>query len=206
MKNKVKKIVLIIVLIIILIGIFFLIINSSSGKKEQKVTIADNINKNQEVNNETKNENIKKELKKTKIIEHDDGIEYSISDEEITPEIIVGDNYFGTQIADMSLNFDQYDGKTIEIEGLYFQNPLENIVYTFVGRYSISSICPTCPPGYSYFEYEWHGDEQIPLSDSETWIKIKGILRKGFDGSEYYYIDAQSIEVMNEKGLETVSN
>lgn len=102
----------------------------------------------------------------------------------------------------MSLNFDQYEGKTIEIEGLYF----ENAPFTFVGRYSTSNMCPTCPTGYSYFEYEWHGDENFDLTDSENWIKVVGTLKKGFDDVEYYYIDAQSISLMNEKGVETVEN
>ena len=67
-------------------------------------------------------------------------------------------------------------------------------------------MCPTCPTGYSYFEYEWHGDENFDLTDSENWIKVVGTLKKGFDDVEYYYIDAQSISLMNEKGVETVEN
>lgn len=67
-------------------------------------------------------------------------------------------------------------------------------------------MCPNCPTGYSYFEYEWNGDKEIPAEVEESWIKVKGTLKRGNDGEEYYYIDVAEIEVMNQKGLETVSN
>jgi len=205
MKNKFKKIGLIIALIIIIVGIVFVVVNSSSGKKEEKTSVANSISKVTGESDNIEIENTSRETKATTVTTLSDGVKYSVTDEEIAPEVVLGDNYFDTQIADINFNFDQYENKTIEIEGLYFENPFEDTVYTFVGRYSISNMCPTCPAGYSYFEYEWHGDE-ISLTDSDTWIKIIGTLKKGFDGVEYYYIDAQSIEVMNEKGLETVSN
>lgn len=222
-KNILKKVGLIIVLIVIIIGIVFVVKNSSSGKKEEK-----NNNSSTEINKPSKSEkksdneeqeeqeqevqeqeiqeqeileeNIEK--RPTTVTELEDGVKYSVVDEEIKPEIVVGDNYFDTQITDFSLNFDQYEGKTVEIEGLYF----ENLPYTFVGRYSTSNICPTCPTGYSFFEYEWKGDNELSLTDSENWIKIIGTFKRGNDGEEYYYIDVASIELMNEKGIETVSN
>lgn len=210
MENKsiVKKIGLIAVLVVIVVAIIFVIVNASSGKKEAKTgnvdvapvsksAGAENSVENNEVENTTNED--KKAVTKEVL---EDGTVYSITGEEITPEIVVGDNYFDTQIADMNLNFNQYEGKTIEIEGLYFiNNP-----YTFVGRYSLSNICPDCPAGYSYFEYEWNGEEIPELKDEETWIKLVGTLRKGNDGMEYYYIDVASLAVMNEKGLDTVSN
>lgn len=215
MENKklLKKIGLIAVLVVIIIGIIFVIVNSSSGKKEEKTNSnTATISKVSSQENTTKNEvqeeiveNVVEEELETKSVtktELSDGVKYSVTDEEIKPEIILGDNYFDTQISDINLNFEQYEGKTIEIEGLYF----ENTPYTFVGRYSTSNMCPTCPTGYSYFEYEWHGDENFELSDSENWIKVVGTLKRGFDGEEYYYIDAQSISLMNEKGVDTVSN
>ena len=210
-KNILKKVGLIIVLIVIIIGIVFVVSNSSSGKKEGKInnnsteinkpSKSDNEEQEQEVQEqEILEENIEK--RPTTVTELEDGVKYSVVDEEIKPEIVVGDNYFDTQITDFSLNFDQYEGKTVEIEGLYF----ENLPYTFVGRYSTSNICPTCPTGYSFFEYEWKGDNELSLTDSENWIKIIGTFKRGNDGEEYYYIDVASIELMNEKGIETVSN
>ena len=212
-KSMLKKLGLIAVLVVIIIGIIFVIVNSSSGKKEEKtnsntatiskVSSQENTTKN-EVQEEIVEKVVEEELETKNVIktELSDGVKYSITDKEIKPEIVLGDNYFDTQISDINLNFDQYEGKTIEIEGLYF----ENTPYTFVGRYSTSNMCPTCPTGYAYFEYQWSGDEKLELTDSENWIKVVGTLKRGFDEVEYYYIDAQSIELMNEKGLDTVEN
>lgn len=211
MKNNkiIKKVFLVILLLLIISAIIFVIINSSLGKKEKKSN-SSGVNKITQANNEkvlqeNSNQdsvNQKDELKKVKIEKLDDGIKYSINDKINMPDIVIGDNYFGTQISDISMNFSQYEGKTIEIEGLYF----ENTPYTFVGRFSTSTVCVDCPVGYSYFEFEWSGDEKLPVTDSESWLKIIGTLKKGNDGTEYYYIDVANVEIMNEKGLETVSN
>ena len=213
-KSILKKVGLIAILVVIVIAIAFVIINSSSGKKEEKastknasvskVSQSENTSEENIVENTTEDSVVveEKEIKTATVTELEDGTKYSVTDEEITPEIVIGDNYFGTQLADINMNFDQYEGKTIEIEGLYF----ENMDYTFVGRYSTSNVCPTCPTGYSYFEYEWHGDKKLPVADSENWLKVVGTLEKGYDGVEYYYIDVANVEIMNEKGIDTVSN
>ena len=212
MNEKLKKVVLIIILIAIIIGVALVIVNSSSGKKEAKTSTKSSTvekvaqsDENSEKDVTEGNEIIEveeKEVKPATVTELTDGTKYSVTDEEITPEIVIGDNYFGTQLADINMNFAQYEGKTIEIEGLYF----ENMDYTFVGRYSTSNVCPTCPTGFSYFEYEWNGDKELPVKDSENWLKVIGTLKKGNDGVEYYYIDVANVEIMNEKGIDTVSN
>ena len=138
----------------------------------------------------------------TKITDTEGGTLYSIRD-NVNPDIVMGDNYFDTQIADFYNNFNSYKGKIVEIEGFV----LNNYPYTFCGRYSESQLCPNCPVGYSYFEYEWHGDEKLEFEDETTWVKIKGELKEGNDGESYYYIDAYNIEVMDEWGkVPTVVN
>ena len=212
-KKLLKKVGLIIILIAIIGVISFVIMNSSSGKKEDKTPLNTSVLKGDIEENKDKNENMKQTDSTIQQPEKSEGLEviktdlgngtrYSLSTAEIKPDIVLGDNYFDTQVRDINLNFDDYEGKTIEIEGLYF----ENAPFTFVGRYSTSNMCPTCPTGYSYFEYEWHGKENFELVDSQNWIKVVGTLKRGFDEVEYYYIDAQSISLMNEKGVETVSN
>ena len=142
---------------------------------------------------------------KTIITETEGGILYSNVENDFKADTVIGDNYYATQIADISINFDTYSGETIEIEGFSMVN---DYGYTFVGRYSESVICPDCPTGYAYLEYEWHGDEKLDLGNEEKWIKVKGELKNGFDGVYYYnYIDAYSIEVMDEWGkMPTVVN
>lgn len=137
------------------------------------------------------------------ITDTDGGTLYSIVHDDFKAKMIIGDNYFDTQISDLYKNFNTYEGNTIEIEGFV----LNNGNYTFVSRYSENNLCTDCPTGYSYFEYEWHGDEVLKFEDETTWIKVKGELKKGNDGVEYYYIDAYSIEVMDEWGkVPTVVN
>lgn len=218
MKDKLKKVILIVVLLVIVAGIVWIVINASQGKKEVKqnpsgaATVEKVAQSEEKVAEENTTTEATNEVENTVTVEKEtipatekklsDGIKYSVTDKDVKPEVVLKDNYYDTVIADINLNFDNYEGKTIQMDGFYF----ENGSYTFVGRYSTSNVCPACPAGYAYFEYEWHGDKKPELTDSESWIKVIGTLKKGNDGVEYYYIDADSIEVMNEKGVETVSN
>lgn len=213
MKKAIKKIVLVLILVIIIVGMVWIAVNASKGKKElktesngqttvEKVAQGDNKETLEENNTVIENTMAKEKIPATEK-KLSDGIKYFITNrKEKKAEIVFKDNYYDTQISEINLNFSNYEGKVVEIEGLYF----ENGDYTFIGRYSTSNICPYCPTGYSYFEYQWEGDKKPELIDSESWIKVIGTLKKGNDGVEYYYIDADSIEVMNEKGQETVSN
>lgn len=206
-KKSLKKIVLIIVLIIILAGIVLIVVNSSSGKKEVKTgnsnkTSVTKTNGAQSTNSNNTTVKVSDNTKNVTKTELSDGTLYSLTDEKVVPDIVVGDKFYDTQIADMTMNFNNYEGKTIEIEGYH----LTNGPYTFVGRYSLSNLCADCPAGYSYFEYEWKGNEKVNLKEEDDWIKVVGKLKRGNDGTEYYYIDVLSLEVMKEKGLDTVSN
>ena len=135
-----------------------------------------------------------------------DGTLYSIDGKEYKADIIIGDNYFDTTINDMYFNPDSYYNKNIQVEGMY----LQNLPYTFVGRYSTSNLCAYCPVGYSYVEYQLKGTIDREFTEEEDWIKIIGRLKKGNDASsyyqDYYYLEVLSLEVMNEKGKTTVNN
>ena len=203
-----KKIIYIVLLVIVVIAIIVgVVIVAGRTERLEVGNKTGNTNLgNKDVENIENTENPEESDKNSKeatVTNLDDGILYSVSDEDIKPEIVIGDNYFDTQMADINLNFSKYDGKTVEIEGM----SLTNGPYTFVGRYSTSNICPDCPAGYSYFEYEWHGNQSPELVEEESWLKVKGKFTLGDDnGLPYYYIDVSSMEVMNEKGLTTVNN
>lgn len=197
-----KKIIYIVLLIIVIVGIivFFTFLNNN---KDNSLNTTNTIGSKNE--NAVIEQNESEDKKETIISELPDGKLYSFSNETINADIVIGDNYFDTQINDMYLNPKNYEGKTIEIEGMF----LDGQPYTFVGRFSTSNICPYCPTGYSYIEYQWDGDE-LELTDQETWLKIIGKLEKGNDATSYYqdfyYIKAFSVEIMNEKGQDTVNN
>ena len=198
-----KKIIYIVLLVIVVIAIIVGVVIVAGRTERLEVG-----NKNQNTSLGTRDaqdaESVDESDKKEATVETlSDGVLYSVSSEEMTPDIVIGDNYFDTQMADISLNFSKYEGKTVEIEGM----ALAEGPYTFVGRYSNSNICPNCPPGYAYFEYEWKGNQTPELVTEDSWLKVKGTFTRGDDnGKPYYYIDVASMEVMNEKGLTTVDN
>lgn len=116
-------------------------------------------------------------------------------------DIVVGDNLFTTQINDWYMNFDKYEGKSVEIEG-YFIN--DYAPYTFVGRYGPS--CPYCNGGYVSFEFYTQNDLS-EFKSVQDWIKVIGILRQGKDESGvFYYIEVLSLEKMDKVGKDTVTN
>ena len=206
-----KKKILWILLLIAVIGIVVALIMVANKKSNDNASInsTDNITSfNKDTNaineiNESEEEDSGIEYAK---IELSDGILYSIDGKEYKPDIVVGDNYYDTTINDMYLNPDNYMNKNIEIEGMY----LENEPYMFVGRYSTSNICVYCPVGYSYMEYQLDGTIDRIFTKEQDWIKVIGTLEKGNDAStdfqDYYYLKVLNLEVMNEKGLDTVNN
>ena len=214
-----KKIIYIVLFFIALAGVVALIFGLNNAT-EKRDTIANTTNLGGKTSSNTStnlassnsipddNTTDNSNTKKTTVTRLEDGTLYSITDEEIKPDIVIGDNLFDTQLSDINLNFTQYEGKIIEIEGFYLENrPEPSILYTFIGRYSNSNLCQYCPQGYSYFEYEWHGDESPTLTNEQGWMKIVGKLTKGEDSyGPYYYIDASSIEIMDVRGLLTVNN
>lgn len=197
-----KKKIIWIVLLIVFIAIVALVI------VKIKPNNTDNKSNNSLVTRNSNSESEQKESEQIQITKTqlDDGILYSFTDEEQTPDIIITDNYFDTTINDMMLNYNTYKDKKIQIEGMY----MENGPYTFVGRYSTSNICPTCPQGYSYMEYILDKEIDANLVNEDTWIKVIGKLSRERDASSnfeyYYYLKVLSIEIMNEKGQDTVNN
>ena len=209
-----KKIFYIILLIVIIGGIIAFLVNQDKieyvGNENvvtnslELVTRSNEEGNKVDINNQKEDDN---EIKETIVTELEDGTLYSLSKEDVKADIVLGDNYFDTQITDIMTNPTNYFGKVIEIEGMFLESYPDP--FTFVARYATSSLCPYCAPGYSYMEYQWHG-ENIDLKDTDSWIKVKGKLEVGNDetsnNTDYYYINAESIEVMKERGKEEVTN
>ena len=199
--NK-KRVLWIILLIIFIVAIVLIIKFANSKSSTNDANIVDNTyNKKSNAIVEEKTDEAQYQK-----VELDDGILYSIDGKQYQSDIVIGDNYYDTTINDMFLNPENYMEKNIEIEGMY----LENLPWTFVGRYSTSNVCVYCPEGYSYFEYQLKGKIDREFTAKEDWIKVIGTLAKGNDETsdyqDYYYIEVLSIEIMNERGLDTVTN
>ena len=121
------------------------------------------------------------------------------------PDIVVGDKHYATQINDWYINFQDYEGKTVSIDGYYMNFG----GYTLVGRMGPS--CPYCTGGYVNFEFKTDLDLS-KLKSEESWIRVKGILRKGKysiskDVSQLiYYIEGLEVEELPEVGVDTVTD
>ena len=179
--NKKKILWVILLIIVIVAGVVIVIVakpqeqkniisavgSEKAGASQNINETSDNISNNtSEMTNDIGQTSLMKsaEALETATTQLDDGVLYVIKGREnTTADIVIGDNYFDTQISDMMLNPSSYDGKTIEIEGMY----LLNYPYTFVGRYSTANLCAYCPQGYSYLEYVWDGID-IDLTEEES--------------------------------------
>ena len=196
-----KKILWIVLLIILIVGIvlFFLLVKPNLNKQTNDTNI--NFGK-------TEASVEKKEIKDKEYIEIklEDGILYALNGNKVEADMTIGDSYYDTTITDMYINPEDYYNKNIQIEGMY----LENEQYKFVGRYSTSNLCPYCPQGYSYIEYQLDGKIEKNFTDTIDWIKVIGTLEKGNDETsnhqDYYYLKVLNIELMNERGRETIEN
>ncbi len=117
-------------------------------------------------------------------------------------DITVGDNYYATQINDWYLNFKEYEGMTVQIEGYYID---EYSPYLLIGRNGPS--CPYCQGGYVSFEF--YTDEDLSaLKSGKDWLRVTGILRKGVDRKQgvFYYIEALETKCLPDTGKGTVTN
>ena len=122
-------------------------------------------------------------------------------------DITVGDKLYMTQINDWYINFPDYEGKSVVIEGYYM---IFNDKYTFVGRKG--PVCPYCTGGYVNFEFQSDQDLSALVSES-SWIRVTGILRQGtaYPGGEkpgqpFCYIEAMKVEKLPQVGIDTITN
>ena len=203
-----KKIIWIFILIAVIIAIVGAIVFFNNASQQQKDKASDNSKNigNTKTNTVTEDKILNEEYEK---IDLDDGTLYTVTGKKEEADMVIGTNYYDTTITDIFYNPQNYMNKKIEIEGMYLLSG-PNMPYTFVGRYSTNSLCPSCPAGYSVLEYQLQGKLEREFKDEKDWIKVIGTLGKGNDETsnfqDYYFLKALNIEVMNEKGEDTVKN
>ena len=58
--------------------------------------------------------------------------------------------------------------------------------------------------GYAYLEYTF--DEEMELTDELDWIKVVGVIKKKkLYNVDFIYIEATSVEKLEERGQDTVT-
>lgn len=205
---KTRKLLWCVLFVIIVVAFIIVIVTSSHQEKKESdngrfgaVNNASSLENVESVTIRSENEDVIYQ-----VYEENDGVLYSLDGSKPSADVVLQDKFFDTTIRDMNLNPDDYVGKKIQIDGLYFYNGY----YSFVGRYSTSSLCPSCPPGYSFMEIHLNGKIDKKFIPESDWIKVVGIFKVGNDESsnykDYYYLDVLSLELMNEKGNDTVSD
>jgi zinc transport system permease protein len=123
-----------------------------------------------------------------------------------SPVIEIKEKMFIAQVNDIYQNADDYLGKTIKLEGLFKEEKYAGIdaTYFFVLRYG-----PGCcgADGNAGLEVAW--DEEIqdrPYPKVDDWVAAEGKLSYyEEDGYPYLYIALSSLEVLDTRGAEFVT-
>lgn len=125
-----------------------------------------------------------------------------INYEEINYEeiIYIEERVFLSQITAIQMEKEEYLGKTISLEGYMFMDtPSEDIAGGVVRN------TPGCcgDDGMIGFLYSWSGEKP----EKDEWIRVTGVLTEhtNENGSPMYFvIEAEEVEVLEERGLEFV--
>ena len=113
--------------------------------------------------------------------------------------IEIKEKMFVAQTNEIYLNCQDYLGKTFSYEGLFLTSDYDDRTYYYVARYG-----PGCC-GYDAtagFEVVWDGE----FPELEDWVHAVGILEMyEEDGAEYLQLRLNSLEVLDKRGTETVT-
>jgi hypothetical protein len=125
------------------------------------------------------------------------------TDREETLEI--REKMFIAQVNDVYLNPEEYLGRTIKLEGLFKSEQYGEQPYCFVIRYG-----PGCcgNDGNSGFEIAWNNQDALekPYPDIDDWVEATGVLQTyEEDGYPYLYLALSSLNVMDDRGAEFVT-
>ncbi len=102
-------------------------------------------------------------------------------------------------IYDIYLDEDKYLGKMIEIEGIFTKDNNENLyVYRLTDSTHEHDDEIHTEEVMSGFRFKWDGE----APKENDWIKVIGVLKKE---DEEIIIEADSVEIMKERGTEKVS-
>jgi len=111
----------------------------------------------------------------------------------------IDEKVFLSQMTDIYMNTNDYIGRIISMEGYMLPDDTGDEIIGAVVRNS-----PGCcgDDGITGLSYIWDGD--VPAENE--WIKVTGVLSVRVEGEQIYLvIEADEVEVMEERGLEFVS-
>jgi zinc transport system permease protein len=117
----------------------------------------------------------------------------------------IQEKLFIAQVNDVYLNPEDYLGKTINLEGIFVSSQYEGREdpYCFVIRYG-----PGCcgNDGNAGFEIAWKSPPEKGYPEMNDWVEATGTLGTyEEDGYPYLYIALESLNVLDQRGAEFVS-
>lgn len=126
----------------------------------------------------------------------------SAKSKQSTSDIIeIPEKFFITQINEIYVNQKDYLGKTIKYEGIfdtYYWEEMDQ-TYHYVIRYGPGCCGNDANAG---FEVAWDGE----YPEQNDWVEAVGVLEAyEEDGTEYLRLKLSSLNILPERGLETVT-
>ena len=113
----------------------------------------------------------------------------------------IGERFFLATMNDIHLNSNQYLGRTIQYEGMFWNIYWEQEYFHFAGRYVFD-----CCGNDGVIGFELYLGNIEPLPDN-AWVKVTGVLEEfQHDGYTFLRLSVISLVEMDERGAEFVSN
>ena len=124
--------------------------------------------------------------------------------DEVHIDLEIREKMFLTQMTEIIINMQDYLGKTIALEGMFTTsgNPDTGAVYHIVYRTS-----PGCcgNDGFTGMEVVWD-DVDATYPAENDWVRAVGVLESYTeDGAEYLQLRLITLDVLEERGLEFVT-
>jgi len=119
--------------------------------------------------------------------------------------IDIKEKMFIAQTNDVYLNAEDYLGKTIRLEGLFKREQSDYGNYCFVLRYG-PGCCGT--DGNAGFEVAWEPRNKalVKYPAADDWVEATGVLKSyEEDGYPYLYLALTSLQVLDKRGAEYVT-
>ncbi len=113
--------------------------------------------------------------------------------------LVITEKMFTEQINFIYLNPDLYFGREIEYEGMYSYAEMGDVSLHYIYRYGPGCCAYDSNVG---FEIIWDGERPA----ENDWVRVKGTVGSVIhEGQNYVVVDATEIDVLDERGQETVT-
>jgi len=128
------------------------------------------------------------------------------NDNNVDSDVIeIKEKMFISQVNDVYLNAEDYMGKKLKLEGLFMMeySDIRTEPYCFVLRYG-PGCCGT--DGNVGFEVAWTENQKKSYPKKESWVQATGELKTYEENDfKYLYLELSSLDVLNTRGEEFVS-